>query len=93
MVLKIGQGAFASVHRAIHRKTGHTCALKIYEKKNIKGAESSQALQHEIQILAMVKHENIVALHEVIDSRTHVHLVMELCEGKSLIHLVKKSQQ
>lgn len=29
-------------------------------------------------------------LYEVIDSRTHVHLVMELCHGKSLFHFVKK---
>ena len=29
-------------------------------------------------------------LYEVIDSRTHVHLVMELCHGKSLYHFVKK---
>jgi len=29
-------------------------------------------------------------LYEVIDSRSHVHLVMELCEGKNLYHLIKK---
>ena len=29
-------------------------------------------------------------LYEVIDSRTHVHLVMELCEGKNLYHFLKK---
>ena len=41
----------------------------------------------------MLSHENIVDLHEVIDSRTHVHLIMELCDGKSLNHLVKKSKE
>ena len=50
-------------------------------------------MQREIFLLAMIKHENIVCLHEVIDSRTHVHLVMELCEGKALNHLVKKSRE
>ena len=29
-------------------------------------------------------------LHEVIDSRTHVHLVMELCSGTNLYHILKK---
>ena len=29
-------------------------------------------------------------LYEVIDSRTHVHLVMELCEGRNLYHYLKK---
>ena len=77
----------------MHKKTGHHVALKIYEKKNLKEKESSNALHREIFILAMIDHENIVSLHEVIDSRTHVHLVMELCEGKSLYHIMKKAQE
>jgi serine/threonine protein kinase len=31
-----------------------------------------------------------MALYEVIDTRTNVNLIMELCDGKSLFHLVKK---
>lgn len=33
--LQIGQGAFAVVKRSIHKTTGHTIALKTYEKKNL----------------------------------------------------------
>jgi len=29
-------------------------------------------------------------LHEVIDQRTQVHLVMELCNGMSIYHMIKK---
>lgn len=29
-------------------------------------------------------------LYEVVDTRTHVHLVMELCNGKNLFHSLKK---
>lgn len=29
-------------------------------------------------------------LYEVIDTRTHVHLVMELCAGMPIFHVVKK---
>lgn len=64
--------------------------MKVYEKKSLLEGLASQCLQQEIYILALLKHESIVALHEVIDSRMHVHLVMELCEGKSLNHLLKK---
>ena len=77
----------------MHKKTGHAVALKVYDKKNLREKESSNALHREIFILAMIDHENICQLHEVIDSRTHVHLVMELCEGKSLYHTVKKAQE
>ena len=33
--LKIGQGAFAVVKRSVHKGTGHTIALKTYDKKNL----------------------------------------------------------
>jgi serine/threonine protein kinase len=31
-----------------------------------------------------------MGLYEVIDTRTHVHLVMELCQGTNLFHVIKK---
>eukprot|EP00349_Pseudokeronopsis_sp_Brazil_P001396 CAMPEP_0202961100 /NCGR_PEP_ID=MMETSP1396-20130829/5180_1 /ASSEMBLY_ACC=CAM_ASM_000872 /TAXON_ID= /ORGANISM="Pseudokeronopsis sp., Strain Brazil" /LENGTH=93 /DNA_ID=CAMNT_0049680701 /DNA_START=933 /DNA_END=1214 /DNA_ORIENTATION=- len=34
-----------------------------------------------------------MALYEVVDTRTNVNLVMELCEGKSLFHYIKKKPQ
>jgi serine/threonine protein kinase len=77
----------------MHRITGHTVAMKIYEKKNLKEEETSIALRREICILAALNHSNIVSLYEVINSRTHVHLVMELCDGKSLYHLIKKANE
>ena len=29
-------------------------------------------------------------LHEVVDQRTHVHLIMEMCQGMSIYHHIKK---
>ena len=64
--------------------------MKIYDKKNLKKEEASVCLHREIYVLANLRHPNIMRLYEVIDSRSHVHLVMELCEGKNLYHLIKK---
>lgn len=64
--------------------------MKLYEKKNLSDETASLALHREIYVLASIYHKNIMRLYEVIDSRTHVHLVMELCLGKSLYHFVKK---
>mmetsp|Transcript_11407 Transcript_11407/g.19248 ORF Transcript_11407/g.19248 Transcript_11407/m.19248 type:complete len:187 (-) Transcript_11407:513-1073(-) len=88
--LQIGAGAFAVVKRSTHKKSGHVVALKTYEKKNLVQEEASQALHREIYILASLKHPNIMRLHEVIDLRTNVHLVMELCSGTNLFHQLKK---
>ena len=78
------------VKRSVHKKTGHAIALKTYEKKNLTHESASLALHREIYVLATLKHPNIMRLYEVIDMRTHVHLVMELCHGKNLFHFVKK---
>lgn len=87
--LKIGEGAFACVSRAVHKKTGHVIALKIYEKKNLRDVLMATSLKREIKALEFLSHKNIMSLHEVIENRTNIYLVMELCEGKSLYHLVK----
>ena len=48
------------------------------------------AIHREIYILAGMEHPNIMKLHEVIDSPSKCHLVMELCQGKNLYHFIKK---
>ena len=88
--LQIGQGAFAIVRRAQHKESKHVIALKTYDKKNLVEKEPQMAVHREINTLSDMWHQNIMKLHEVIDQRTHVHLVMELCEGSSLFHLIKK---
>lgn len=65
-------------------------AMKTYEKKNLVDKDTKEAVQKEINILAKLDHPNIMSLYEVIDTRTNVSLVMELCNGKSLYHYIKK---
>ena len=76
--------------RSTHKNTGHTVALKTYEKKNLSHESASLALHREIYVLATLTHPNIMRLYEVVDTRTHVHLVMELCHGRNLYHFVKR---
>lgn len=42
------------------------------------------AIHREIYILAGMDHPNIMRLYEVIDTKNHVHLAMELCPGLAL---------
>ena len=78
------------MRRAQHKESKHVIALKTYDKKNLVEKEPQMAVHREINTLSDMWHQNIMKLHEVIDQRTHVHLVMELCEGSSLFHLIKK---
>ncbi|XP_035676234.1 calcium/calmodulin-dependent protein kinase type 1D-like [Branchiostoma floridae] len=78
----LGTGAFSEVLLAEDRETHAMVAVKCIDKKALKGKE--ETLENEIQILRRVKHPNIVHLHEIIDSKSHLYLVMELVTGGEL---------
>jgi serine/threonine protein kinase len=48
------------------------------------------SVKNEIKTLEDLNHPNIMRLFEVIDQRSQVHLVMELCQGMPLYHHIKK---
>jgi MAP/microtubule affinity-regulating kinase len=79
MGLQIGSGAFALVKRAVHKDSQYTVAIKTYEKKTLTDNAAKNAIHNEINILSKLSHPNIMGLYEVIDTRTNVNLVMELC--------------
>ena len=87
----IGHGTYAAIKKVSHRQTGYVVALKSYDKKLLSRKSQLMAVHREIYILAGMDHPNIMKLFEVIDTKTHVHLVMELCEGKNLLDYVLKS--
>ena len=91
MGIQIGAGAFAVVKRAIHKESSFTVAIKTYDKRHLaKDPNAQDALHKEILTLSQVDHPNVMALFEVIDTRMNVNLVMEMCNGKSLYHYIKK---
>ena len=64
--------------------------MKTYEKKALVDQVAKEAIQKEINVLSKLDHPNIMGLYEVIDTRANVNLIMELCNGKSLYHYIKK---
>lgn len=50
-------------------------------------------LYSEIQILKTLRHPHIVALHDCIESATHINLVMEYCELGDLSLFIKKREK
>eukprot|EP00092_Neocalanus_flemingeri_P008588 GFUD01009254.1.p1 GENE.GFUD01009254.1~~GFUD01009254.1.p1 ORF type:complete len:362 (-),score=47.39 GFUD01009254.1:688-1773(-) len=78
----LGTGAFSQVRLAESKEDGQMYAVKIIDKKALKGKEDS--LENEIRVLKRLKHPNIVALLEVFEDKTKVCLVMELVTGGEL---------
>lgn len=79
----LGTGAFSEVRLAESKdKPGQLYAVKIIDKKALKGKEDS--LENEIMILRKLKHSNIVQLLETFEDKNKVYLIMELVTGGEL---------
>mmetsp|Transcript_27874 Transcript_27874/g.59008 ORF Transcript_27874/g.59008 Transcript_27874/m.59008 type:complete len:614 (-) Transcript_27874:178-2019(-) len=75
----LGAGSFGSVRKAQVRATGALRAVKSISRK-----QRTDLLQQEISLLKIVDHPNIIKLHEIFESSTHIQLVMEFCPGGNL---------
>ncbi|KAL6257949.1 hypothetical protein P5V15_011547 [Pogonomyrmex californicus] len=79
----LGTGAFSEVRLAESKeKPGQMFAVKIIDKKALKGKEDS--LENEIKVLRRLTHPNIVQLLETYEDKHKVYLVMELVTGGEL---------
>jgi serine/threonine protein kinase len=72
----LGTGAFSEVKKAINKENGDQVAIKIIDRQKCAGKENM--IQSEISILQKVKHENIVQLYELFETKDKIYLVMEL---------------
>ncbi|XP_075247920.1 serine/threonine-protein kinase H1 homolog [Convolutriloba macropyga] len=77
----IGRGSFSKVVRVENRKTKQPYAIKMIEIHPGAGRELFHA---EVSVLQRVRHENIVKLYEVLETRDRSYLVMELATGGEL---------
>lgn len=83
----LGEGAFAVVKEASHKKNGGDFAIKIVTKAKL-GEEDAAALKEEIAILQELRHTNIIRLYEVFDEPKFHYLVMEVVRGGELFDRV-----
>ncbi len=84
----LGGGHFGSV-RIAYKKTDPNkfYAVKSIKKQNLT-AKDLEALINEVDILASLKHPNIIKFYETYYDEYFFHIVMELCNGKDLFEKV-----
>ncbi|KAJ7978925.1 Non-specific serine/threonine protein kinase [Quillaja saponaria] len=80
----IGEGTFAKVKYAKNTETGESVAIKILAKSTILKHRMVDQIKREISILKIVRHPNIVRLHEVLASRTKIYIILEFVTGGEL---------
>ncbi|THU69046.1 hypothetical protein C4D60_Mb08t10240 [Musa balbisiana] len=80
----LGEGNFGKVKHARHVETGETFAVKILDRKRILSLKVDDQIKREIATLKLLKHPNVVRLHEVSASKTKIYMVLEYVNGGEL---------
>ncbi|KAK9029691.1 hypothetical protein V6N11_026797 [Hibiscus sabdariffa] len=80
----VGQGTFAKVKFAQNTITRESVALKVLPKTTILKHRMVDQIKREISIMKIVRHPNIVRLHEVLASRTKIYIILEFISGGEL---------
>nr|XP_042715249.1 calcium/calmodulin-dependent protein kinase type II subunit beta isoform X11 [Chrysemys picta bellii] len=76
-------GAFSVVRRCVKLCTGHEYAAKIINTKKL-SARDHQKLEREARICRLLKHSNIVRLHDSISEEGFHYLIFDLVTGGEL---------
>ncbi|KAG8052293.1 hypothetical protein GUJ93_ZPchr0001g29724 [Zizania palustris] len=61
----LGEGHFGKVRLARHADTGATFAIKILDRQRILAMKIDEQIKREIATLNLLKHPNVIRLHEV----------------------------
>ncbi|KAI3686950.1 hypothetical protein L1987_80640 [Smallanthus sonchifolius] len=84
----LGEGNFGKVKYAKDIQTGHPFAVKILEKTRIKNLNFADQIKREIATLKILKHPNVVRLHEVLASKTKIYMILEYVNGGELFDMI-----
>ncbi|NP_001296585.1 CBL-interacting serine/threonine-protein kinase 6 [Cicer arietinum] len=88
----LGHGTFAKVYHAKNLNTGKSVAMKVVGKEKVIKVGMMEQIKREISVMKMVKHPNIVQLHEVMASKSKIYIAMELVRGGELFNKVVKGR-
>lgn len=88
----LGQGTFAKVYHGRDIASGQSVAIKIIDKEKVLRVGMVEQIKREISVMRLVRHPNVVRLHEVMASKTKIYFVMEYVKGGELFNKIVKGK-
>jgi len=86
----LGTGGFAKVYSVTDSRTGALFADKVIEKRVFKEKKSAKAkVEKEILLHRQLDHRHVVKFLRHFEDRNYVHILMELCPSKTLLHVCR----
>ena len=88
----LGEGGYACVFRAKHKRTGDICAVKDIDTSVLE-KNSKNALSDEIKAMKMLRGgPHIIRLLDVFEEPQHTFMVMEECRGGDLLTRITEKE-
>ncbi|VAH90415.1 unnamed protein product [Triticum turgidum subsp. durum] len=84
----IGEGTFAKVRFAKNTETMEPVAIKILDKEKVQKLRLVEQIRREICTMKLIKHPNVVRLHEVMGSKARIFIVLEYITGGELFDTI-----
>uniref|UniRef100_A0A6B2L240 Protein kinase domain-containing protein n=1 Tax=Arcella intermedia TaxID=1963864 RepID=A0A6B2L240_9EUKA len=84
----IGKGSFGKVKLGEHVSLGLKVAVKIINREKLNNSKNDARIKREIQAMQRLNHPHIVRLYDVIESKTHIFIIMEYVSGGELFNTI-----
>ena len=88
----LGIGAFGEVRVCIGIHSNKSFAIKMISKGKINDIVEAERVSREFFILTSLQHKNVIELHDVLQDKQRLFLIMELANGGSLDELLKENE-
>jgi serine/threonine protein kinase len=89
IIQELGKGAYAKVLLGKHNINNKLYAIKKINKNMLNNYEKQHEVHIEKQILAELRHPNIVKLNKTFQDKKHLYFALEYCKNKDLGYLIK----
>lgn len=89
---KLGSGNFSTVRQGTDAQ-GRKWAVKIMDKERLERENMLDRLMREIEIMRSLKHENVIGLHDVLESGNRCCLVLEFVSGGELFDKILEAKR
>ena len=84
LLSRLGNGAYAEVYKAKHKKTSQIYAIKIIDKKLIEKENKTYQIYVENEMLNLCNHPNIISIYGYYEDSENFFIVEEYCKKGDL---------